>query len=346
MTIALPAESAVQRRTFRIDFSWPVLIAFAALLCVLIVLPMSWLVYYSVVDKAGHFTLDNFATLVTEPEFRAPMVTTLILATSASIFCCLAAAPMGWLVARTDLPFSESGARAGDGVVRHAAVPRRDRLGAAGGAQFGPAQQALPPRHRRGDGRPHLQHLYADRADLRRLLLHLPLHLRAGRQRARPHPGRPRGRLLDARRPHLDHRAPHHHSAGLAGAARRHADRLPAGDDAVRLAGDPRAAGGLPHHDHQDLEPVPVPAQAGARGGGLAAAARAHRDAAARPAHDPRPQGLFGGRRQDRRSAAHPARHLEMAGGGLRLRRADAAGVPAVFRAVSTPRCRRSRPRW
>ena len=54
--------------------SWPVLIAFAALLCVLIVLPMSWLVYYSVVDKDGAFTLANFATLLTEPEFRAPMV--------------------------------------------------------------------------------------------------------------------------------------------------------------------------------------------------------------------------------------------------------------------------------
>ena len=75
MTIALPAERASQRRTFRLDMSWPVLIAFAGLLCVLIVLPMSWLVYYSFVDKAGSFTLDNFATLVTEPEFRAPMGT-------------------------------------------------------------------------------------------------------------------------------------------------------------------------------------------------------------------------------------------------------------------------------
>jgi iron(III) transport system permease protein len=108
VTIALPADSAVPRRTFKIDLSWPVLAAFAALLCVLIVLPMSWLVYYSVVDKSGALTLDNFKALVTEPEFRAPMMTTLILAVSASIFCCLAAAPMGWLVARTDLPFAKA----------------------------------------------------------------------------------------------------------------------------------------------------------------------------------------------------------------------------------------------
>ncbi len=108
MTIALPAEAAVQRRPFRIDMSWPVLLAFSGVLCVLIVLPMSWLVYYSLVDKAGAFTLGNFATLIAEPEYRAPMVTTLILAVSASVACCLVAAPMGWLVARTDIPFAKA----------------------------------------------------------------------------------------------------------------------------------------------------------------------------------------------------------------------------------------------
>jgi iron(III) transport system permease protein len=102
MTIALPAENAP--RTHRIDLSWPVLILFAAVLCVLIVLPMSWLFYYSFVDRTGAFTLGNFETLFTDPDFLDPLVTTLILATSSSIICCLAAAPMGWLVARTDMP--------------------------------------------------------------------------------------------------------------------------------------------------------------------------------------------------------------------------------------------------
>ena len=106
MTIALPRQAAGQRSIFKIDLSWPVLLAFAALLCVLIVLPMSWLVYYSLIDKTGAFTLDNFYTLVTEPEFVGPMMTTLILATSASVACCAVAAPMGWLVARTDFPLS------------------------------------------------------------------------------------------------------------------------------------------------------------------------------------------------------------------------------------------------
>jgi len=102
MTIALPAETSP--RPHRIDLSWPVLILFAAVLCVLIVLPMSWLFYYSFVDRSGAFTLGNFETLFTDPDFIDPLVTTVILATSSSIICCLAAAPMSWLVARTDMP--------------------------------------------------------------------------------------------------------------------------------------------------------------------------------------------------------------------------------------------------
>ena len=102
MTMALPAQ-----RPFRpvgIDLSWPILILFAALLCLLIILPMSWLFYYSLVDHAGAFTLANFKTLITDPIFLEPLMTTLILATGSSIICCAVAAPMSWLVARTDMP--------------------------------------------------------------------------------------------------------------------------------------------------------------------------------------------------------------------------------------------------
>jgi iron(III) transport system permease protein len=102
MTIALPTEP--ERRAGGIDLSWPVLISFAAILCVLIVLPMSWLAYYSVTDKSGAFTLDNFRQLVSDEAFLDPLITTLIIATSSSVICCIAAAPMGWLVARTDMP--------------------------------------------------------------------------------------------------------------------------------------------------------------------------------------------------------------------------------------------------
>jgi iron(III) transport system permease protein len=88
----------------RIDPSRPVVIGFAAILCLLIVLPMSWLVYSSITDRSGALTLGNFRQLVTDPVFVAPLITTAIIATTSSLACCLLAAPMGWLVARTDMP--------------------------------------------------------------------------------------------------------------------------------------------------------------------------------------------------------------------------------------------------
>src|SRR4051795_1203851 len=100
MTIAVTAQA--EHRT-GLDLSWPILIAFAAILVALIVLPMSWLVYFSLTNK-GTFTLANFAKLVTDATFLDPLVTTVILATSSAIICCAVAAPMGWLVARTDMP--------------------------------------------------------------------------------------------------------------------------------------------------------------------------------------------------------------------------------------------------
>src|SRR5215207_8848766 len=67
MTIALPAE-ATPRPRHGIDLSWPI------------------------------------QRLFSDPIFVDPLITTVIIATSASVICCAAAAPMGWLVARTDMP--------------------------------------------------------------------------------------------------------------------------------------------------------------------------------------------------------------------------------------------------
>jgi iron(III) transport system permease protein len=98
--------SAIETRksSAGLDLTRPILYAFAALLCALIILPVSWLVYYSLVDKTGAFTLGNFRQLFTDPVFREPLVTTLMLSVSTSFICCVVAAPMGWLVARTDMP--------------------------------------------------------------------------------------------------------------------------------------------------------------------------------------------------------------------------------------------------
>jgi iron(III) transport system permease protein len=102
VSIALPRPAA--RLPLGIDSSRVILVAFAAILCVLVVLPLSWIAYYSVTDRTGALTLDNFRRLASDPVFVDPLITTLIVATSAALLCCIVAAPMGWLVARTDLP--------------------------------------------------------------------------------------------------------------------------------------------------------------------------------------------------------------------------------------------------
>ncbi|MGE0425792.1 MAG: ABC transporter permease [Reyranellaceae bacterium] len=90
--------------TRRFDLSAPVLVAFVAILCVLIVLPIAWLMIFAFGDREGGFTFGNFIKLFSDPTFAEPLVTTLIIATSVGALCCLVAAPLGWLVARTDMP--------------------------------------------------------------------------------------------------------------------------------------------------------------------------------------------------------------------------------------------------
>src|ERR1700722_11275884 len=95
----------IDERKSRIDWTRPVLWLFAAFLVALVVLPMSWLAIYSVTDRVSHgFTLQNFVTLFTDPDFLDPLLTTAIIATSSAAICCVVAAPMGWLVSRTDMP--------------------------------------------------------------------------------------------------------------------------------------------------------------------------------------------------------------------------------------------------
>ncbi len=92
----------------RFDLSRPMIGAVVAILAVMIVLPVGWLVVYAFSDKAGNPTLANFVTLFTDPSFEDPLITTLIIAFSTSAICCVVAAPLGWLVARTDMPLART----------------------------------------------------------------------------------------------------------------------------------------------------------------------------------------------------------------------------------------------
>src|SRR2546421_9706937 len=88
----------------RIEFTKPVLWLVAACLIVLILLPLSWLAVYAFTDKARHPTLQNFVTLFSDPDFLDPLLTTAIIATVSATVCCIVAAPISWLVSRTDMP--------------------------------------------------------------------------------------------------------------------------------------------------------------------------------------------------------------------------------------------------
>ncbi|MBR1272309.1 iron ABC transporter permease [Bradyrhizobium sp. AUGA SZCCT0222] len=88
----------------KLDWTKPILWLFAAVMIVLIVMPMSWLAVYAFTDKARNPTLQNFIKLFTDPDFLDPLLTTAIIATTSATICCIIAAPIGWLVSRTDMP--------------------------------------------------------------------------------------------------------------------------------------------------------------------------------------------------------------------------------------------------
>ena len=87
-------------------------VRFAAILFALIAMPLSWLVFYAFTQQSGAFTLDNFHRLVSDAAFLDPLFTTFVA-------CHLVRAdllrrwrrPMGWLVARTDMPLRRHGSR-------------------------------------------------------------------------------------------------------------------------------------------------------------------------------------------------------------------------------------------
>ena len=102
MTIALerPREPAARH----VDLSLPVLALLALFLCGLVLLPLCWLVWYSLSDKDGALTLGNFVRLARDPTFAAPYLTAIEIAAGVAAAASAAALPLAWLVARTDLP--------------------------------------------------------------------------------------------------------------------------------------------------------------------------------------------------------------------------------------------------
>ncbi len=152
--LASPAVTGrASRSLVRFDSSRLVLYAFAALLCVLVILPMTWLVIYSVsTDRAREPSRStNFRRLFTEAGFRRSAHHHFH---RGDLFFgdLLRGGRADGLAGRAHRPAVQPyHPRAGHGFLRHAAVSRRHRLGAPGGAQQRAAQQTVSLPHRRGE---------------------------------------------------------------------------------------------------------------------------------------------------------------------------------------------------
>jgi iron(III) transport system permease protein len=88
-----------------IDWTAPFSIAMVVLLAGLVLMPLFWLAVTSLTDDAKHFTLAHYRHFLDDQSFVKPLITTLWTSAAVGALCVLAAAPMGWLVARTQLPF-------------------------------------------------------------------------------------------------------------------------------------------------------------------------------------------------------------------------------------------------
>jgi iron(III) transport system permease protein len=76
------------------------------LLAGLVLLPMFWLALTSLrTDDTKVFTLGHYEHFLNDASFIKPLLTTLWTSAAVGILCVVTAAPMAWLVARTDLPF-------------------------------------------------------------------------------------------------------------------------------------------------------------------------------------------------------------------------------------------------
>src|SRR4030095_3579705 len=102
MEAALGRASVRPRRS--VDWTAPFSIAMVVLLAVLVLLPLFWLLVTSFRDTAKAFTLEHYRHLFVDPAFVRPLVTTLWTSAAVGAICVATAAPMAWLVARTDLP--------------------------------------------------------------------------------------------------------------------------------------------------------------------------------------------------------------------------------------------------
>jgi iron(III) transport system permease protein len=93
----------VPSRRERLDRSAPVWAIAAAVVALLILLPLGWLAYLSVSGERG-LTLGHYVRVLTDPRLQRALGNTLVLAVSSGLASLAIGLPLAWLTARTDLP--------------------------------------------------------------------------------------------------------------------------------------------------------------------------------------------------------------------------------------------------
>jgi len=101
---SLDAAPTLRRRRAIFDWTSPVSWMLALFMALLVLLPMFWLLVTSLRNDAGAFTLEHYRQIFVDPSFLKPLLTTLWTSAAVGVLCVLFAAPMSWLVSRSDLP--------------------------------------------------------------------------------------------------------------------------------------------------------------------------------------------------------------------------------------------------
>src|SRR5258708_32470300 len=116
----------------RVDLSQLVLALLALVLCGLVLLPLGWLLWYGLTDKAGALTIANLTRIFSERGFVSPFVTSLGIAAAVAVAWCALAPPPALAAARTPPPPHRPGRPPRRRAFVPPASPRRPAVGRRG----------------------------------------------------------------------------------------------------------------------------------------------------------------------------------------------------------------------
>ena len=103
--VSADSSQFAQHRWFS-RLSNPIFPIAAIVLAALVGIPLFWIFVYALSDASGAFSLANIVKLVTDPAFRGPLATSLVVASSVAVLCVGVSLPLAWLTSRTDMPLA------------------------------------------------------------------------------------------------------------------------------------------------------------------------------------------------------------------------------------------------